>query len=264
MKIEGSLAVVTGAASGIGAATARALAHQGARVALLARRQQALDEVAAQIAAAGGAAHAFPVDLANADAVAAVARRITAELGTPDIIVNNAGSGRWRFIDETSPDEAVAMMAVPYFAAFFVTHAFLPDMLKRDSGHIVTVNSPASRFTWPGACAYTAARWAVRGFTEALRSDLFRTGLTVTHFVAGATDSPYWEHNPGSRERIPKIAMMIPVVTADQAARALVKGIRANAREVVTPFMMKMIYIQHALAPRVVEWVMRATGYRRA
>jgi short-subunit dehydrogenase len=128
----------------------------------------------------------------------------------------------------------------------------------------VNVNSPASRFTWPGATAYTAARWALRGFTEALRSDLYRTALKVTHFVAGETETPYWETNEESRERLPKIAKLIPVLTSERAAQALVKGVERNAREVVVPFMMKQVYIQHALAPRVVEWLMRTTGYRRA
>lgn len=264
MRIDGSLALLTGASSGIGAATAKALAREGARVILLARREDELDAVAKAISEAGGEAHAYPVDCADQQAVARVAERIKSELGVPDIIVNNAGAGVWRFMDETSPQEAVAMMACPYFASFFVTHAFLPDMLARDSGHLVFVNSPASRFTWPGATAYTAARWAQRGLAEALRADLFRTGLRVTHFVAGATETEYWEHNPGSRERLPKVAMLVPTLTADAAARALVGGIRRNAREVVVPLMMRIFYLQHWLAPRIVEWLSRVTGYRRA
>lgn len=106
------------------------MAKAGGRVALLARRKEALDQVAAEITSAGGQAWTYSVDLADADAVAAVAKQITEELGTPDIIINNAGAGRWLFVDETSPAEAVQMMAVPYFAAFNVTHAFLPAILR--------------------------------------------------------------------------------------------------------------------------------------
>lgn len=263
MKIEGTLAVVTGASSGIGEATAKALAEKGARVALLARRRDALEAVAAAIVRAGGEARAYPVDCTDGAAVAEVAERIKSELGVPDIIVNNAGAGAWRFIEETSPAEAVEMMAAPYFAAFNVTRAFISDMLVLDRGRIVNVDSPASRIPWPGAVAYTAARWAQRGFTEALRADLYRTGIGVTHFVAGATETPYWEHNPGSRERLPKIAKLVPPITADAAADALVRGIERDKREVVVPFMMKLTYIEHALAPRMVEWLMHATGYKR-
>jgi short-subunit dehydrogenase len=263
MKIEGTLAVVTGASSGIGEATAKALAEKGARVALLARRRDALEDVAAAIVRAGGEARAYPVDCTDAEAVSEVAERIKSELGVPDIIVNNAGAGAWRFIEETSPAEAVEMMAAPYYAAFNVTRAFISDMLVLDRGRIVNVNSPASRIPWPGAVAYTAARWAQRGFAEALRADLYGTGIRVTHFVAGLTKSPYWEHNPGSRERLPKIAKLVPPITADEAAEALVRGIERDKREVVTPFMMKVVYIEHALAPRLVEWLMQATGHKR-
>jgi short-subunit dehydrogenase len=201
--------------------------------------------------------------LADADAVVSVASRIAQELGTPDIIVNNAGAGRWLFVDETSPAEAVEMMAVPYFAAFNVTHAFLPAMLKRNSGHIVNISSVGSRFVWPGATAYLAARWAVRGFTEALRADLDDTGIGVTLFESGVVKSPYWEHNPGSRKRVPKMGNLFPELTPEQVGNAIVKGVERNKRLIVIPFLMKLTYWQHAVFPRVVQWLMTKTGYRR-
>ncbi len=131
MKIKGTLTLVTGSSSGIGEATAKAFARQGARsVLLLARTETKLNRVAKEIADDGGHALPFPVDLSDAQAVIRVAEKITREIGTPDILVNNAGGGRWLCVDETSLEEAIQMMAVPYFAAFFVTHAFLPQMLK--------------------------------------------------------------------------------------------------------------------------------------
>jgi short-subunit dehydrogenase len=264
MRVSGEIAVVTGASSGIGAATAELLAAKGARVLMLARREGALKDLAAKIARTGGQAVPCPVDLSQPQAIAQLARRIEAEIGVPGIVVNNAGMGVWRFIEETTPEQAEAMMALPYFAAFNVTRAFIPAMLRANRGHIVNVNSPAARFTWPGACAYTAARWALRGFTEALRSDLYGTNIRVTHFVAGHTESDYWKTNPGSEERLPKIAaLMIPALTPEKAARALVRGIERNKREVVVPLMMRLVFLQHALAPWAVEWLMRKTGYRR-
>ena len=246
-----------------GAATAKVLAAKGARVVLLARRGDELHRQVAEIEKGGGMARAIPVDLTDGKAVTTVAGRVTDEIGLPDLIVNNAGAGAWRFLEETTNEEAVAMMAAPYLASFFVTRAFLPDMLRRNGGHFAFVNSPACRFTWPGAAAYTAARWAQRGLAEALRSDLHGTGLKVTHFIAGTTETPYWKTNPGSRERIPKIDRLIPAVTEDQAARALVGAVERDRREVVVPLLMKMVFLQHAVFPRQVEWLMRATGYRR-
>ena len=262
MIIKGNLVLVTGASSGIGAAIAKSMAEAGGRIVLLARRKDALDKVAHEITSAGMEAKAYPVDLTNADAVAVTAKHIMHELGTPDIIVNNAGAGKWRFVDETSPEEAVQMMAVPYFAAFNVTHAFLPDMLERNSGHIVNVSSVGSRFVWPGATAYLAARWAIRGFTEALRADLDGTGIGVTLYESGEVKSEYWEHNPESRERIPKLGKLVPELTPEQVGNAIVKGVQHNKRLIVIPFMMKLTYWQHAVFPGVVQWLMTKTGYR--
>ena len=262
MIIKGSLVLVTGASSGIGAAIAKSMAEAGGRIVLLARRKDALDKVAQEITSAGMEAKAYPVDLTDADAVAATAKQIMHELGTPDIIVNNAGAGKWRFVDETSPEEAVQMMAVPYFAAFNVTHTFLPDMLERNSGHIVNISSVGSRFVWPGATAYLAARWAMRGFTEALRADLDGTDIGVTLYESGTVKSEYWEHNPESRERIPKIGKLVPELTLEQVGNAIVKGVQHNKRLIVIPFMMKLTYWQHAVFPGVVQWLMTKTGYR--
>jgi len=261
MNISGKTALITGASSGIGAATARALASGGAKVLLLARNAGALQKVAASLPA--GRAAVYPVDLAVASAVKQVTDRIIAEHGIPDILVNNAGSGQWKFVDETTPEEAAQMMAVPYLAAFSITRAFLPGILSRNSGHIVNVSSVASRFVWPGATAYIAARWAVRGFTEALRADLHNTNIGVTLYESGVVQSDYWEHNPGSLERVPKMGKLVPVLTPEAAARALVRGIEREQKLVVAPFMMRLTYWQHAVFPGVVQWLMTRTGYTR-
>ncbi len=264
MQIEGKTALVTGASSGMGAAIAHSLAKAGAQVLLLARREEELNKVAGEIRSAGGKAMVYPIDLTDSQAVEVLAGRINREVGTPDILVNNAGAGQWRFIEETSAEEAREMMAMPYLAAFYVTRAFIPEMLKRNSGHIVNISSVASRFVWPGATAYTAARWAVRGFTEALRSDLYGTGIGVTLYESSQVSSPYWERNPGSRERIPGIGrLLLRTLTPQEVGETVVNGIRANRRLVVIPFMLKVVYLQHFFAPWAVQWLMNATGYRR-
>lgn len=264
MNTKGKLALVTGASSGMGRSIAMALARSGAEVILLARKRSLLDQTAAEINAAGGRAHAIPVDLSDPEEVEIAATKIKTETGVPDIIVNNAGSGKWRFIDETTPEEAVQMMALPYFAAFYMTRAFYREMLERNSGHIVNISSVGSRFVWPGATAYIAARWAMRGFTEALRADLHGTGVGVTLYESGVVDSPYWENNPGSRERVPKMGNLVPTVTTAQVGEAVVRGIKRNRKLIVIPFMMKMTYWQHALFPWAVQWLMTVTGYRRS
>jgi NADP-dependent 3-hydroxy acid dehydrogenase YdfG len=263
MEISGSLVVVTGASGGIGAALAKELAKMGASVVLLARRKPQLDHVAADITLIGGKAWAYRVDLTDAEAVASVAASITKQVGIPDILVNNAGAGTWRFLDETAPGDAIQCMAVPYFAAFNVVHAFLPSMLRRNHGHIVNVSSVGSRFTWPGATAYLAARWAMRGFTEALRADLARSRIGLTLVEPGVVKSTYWENNPRSRERIPALAQLIPELTPEDVAQSIIRAIERNKRRIVLPFMMRVTCCLHALFPRPVQWLITRTGYHR-
>ena len=157
------LAVITGASSGIGAATARLLGKHGYRVVLVARNRAALDEVAAGI---GSQAAVEACDASEGDAVVAMAERVRRDHGVPDVIVNSAGAGAWHWIEDTPPAEALAMMRAPYFAAFNLSHAFMSEMLERDSGVLIHVNSPVSFATWPGCTGYAAARWALRVCTR--------------------------------------------------------------------------------------------------
>lgn len=264
MKIEGKTVLITGASSGIGAAIANSISQAGAkRVLLLARNELGLVAVENEINTSGGEAVAYPVDLSDPDAVQAVADRVREEAGVPDILINNAGLGRWRFLPETNAEEIAETIALPYLAAAWITQAFLPSMLERNSGHIVNISSVASRLAWPGATAYISASRAMRGFSDALRADLHRTRLRVTHYESGPVDSPYWKNNPGSRERVPGIAkFLVPVLSEQQVARAIVSGIRKNKRFVVVPKMLKLVYLLHLFFPWLVQQLMTRTGYR--
>jgi short-subunit dehydrogenase len=259
-RLAGSTALITGASTGIGAATARAMSQRGARVLLVARSEGPCQELAAKL---GGGAAAYPTDVSDAAAVATMAERVKAEVGVPDVIVNNAGAGRFLFIEETTPEELVQMTAVPYFAAFFVTRAFIEDMLARDSGHIVNINTPVSTLVWPGAMGYAGARWAVRGFTAALRADLSRTAIEVTEVVPGKVSSEYFERNPGAEERIPSVARVLRTLTPEQTAEAICRGVERNRREVITPFLLRVFYLQARLLPRFTDWIVHRTGSKR-
>lgn len=247
------LVLVTGASSGIGEATARRYGASGANVLLLARNAERLEAVANAIRNAGGTASAFPVDLADARAVDEVAARIEREAGTPDVLINNAGAGRWLPLIETTAEEALTMIEVPYLAAFNLTRAFLPKMLARRSGAVACITSPASFLAWPNACAYTAARHALAGFTEALRADVKGTGLSVTLVVLGVVESPYWEHNPGSREHVPATnPTLVPTLTLEEAAEAIVNGTERRKRMVVKPPIFRALFLLNALFPSLV------------
>jgi short-subunit dehydrogenase len=260
MNIDGRTIVVTGASRGIGKAAAEALARAGGRVALIARSPE-IEQVAAAIQ--GGQARGYVADLGNAAEVGEVAQQIMRDFGAPDVVVNNAGAGRWLYVEETPPEEVEAMMAAPYFAAFYVTRAFLPAMLARGSGTIVNINSPVAWLPWPGATGYSAARWALRGFNEALRMDLRGAGVTVLEMVPGKVTSTYFTSNPHSEERLPTITRLVPSLTPEQVADKLVRALERDRRRVVTPFMLRVVLAMRALAPPIVDWMMWRTGARR-
>jgi short-subunit dehydrogenase len=263
MRIKDRVVVVTGASRGIGQSAARALAFAGGRVAMLARSPEVL-KLADEIVAAGGVARGYCVDLTDPAALEGVAQQIVSDLGAPEIVVNNAGAGRYLYVEETPPEEAAEMVAAPYLAAFYVTRVFLPSMLEHREGFIVNINSPVAWLPWPGAAGYTAARWAMRGFTAALRADLHGTGVRVLELVPGKVNSTYFANNPHSEERLPGITKWIPTLTPDEVAAALVKGVEQDRRMIVFPPLLKVVFVLHAVAPWLVDFLMRSTGWRRA
>lgn len=263
MKIDGSLVLITGASQGIGAATAIEMAREGARVVLLARTAEKLNAVAKEVQAVGGQAHVYPCDLTDGKAVRQVAERIKAEVGIPDIIMNNAGAGLWRALEETEPEEAVELMSVPYFAAYYVTREFIDEMVQRGSGRIANVNSPMCYFTIRGATGYTATRRALRGFNDSLRADLLGTGVGVTHLVFGEVTSEYFHNNPGSHERIPAVNNIIPTLSPEQTARLTVKALRAEKNEIVRPRIIWFMVLLLRLFPGITNWVTTIGGWKR-
>lgn len=253
MDLRGKRVLVTGASSGIGAATARRAAARGAHAILVARSGDALEAVARDVRAAGGSAEVHVADLADPAAVGAMAEGVRRDGGAPDVLVNNAGAGRWLHAHETAPEEAAGMMAVPYLAAFAVTRAFLPDLLERRSGVVVNVTSAAAYMAWPGAAAYIAARWAVRGFTEALRPELRPHGVRVVLVAFAKVASAYWAHNPGSEERLPERQALIPVLSSEEAARHVVAGIEGGKERVMEPWQLRAVVALARLFPGIVK-----------
>ena len=263
MKIQGKLAIITGASRGIGAAAAKALAQSGAKVVLTARTQSDLEKVAEEIRKSGGEAHVFACDLGNLESVGEMTGKVKAEVGIPDIIINNAGLGQWKNLEDTSPEEALLMTQLPYLAAVYVTRGFLPEMIKRGSGHILNVNSPASMIGIPGSVTYSAARWALRGFSKVLHIDLKPRGIGVTNFVAGKVSSNYFNANPESEERVPGISRIIGTMTPETTAKHIVTAIRKNKKNSYRPFMLWLIKQNLDLTPWLVQWLTTLTGYRK-
>jgi short-subunit dehydrogenase len=264
MEIKGRLVLITGASSGIGAGTARAMAREGGKILLLARTRSALEEVAAEIKQGGGEAWVYPVDLSDAKAVEQTAHAILTEVGVPDILINNAGAGRWLPLDETEPTEAVQMMASPYFGAFYILRYFLGPMRKRGTGQIVNLTSPAGFVSWPGATAYAVARWSMRALHESLPAGLHVTEIGVTLVVPGAVASTYFANNPGGEERLPGIAKLYRTLTPEDVAEAIIRGVRHERCVVILPWLLNLTIRLHRLFPGIVEWMLLKTAAKRS
>lgn len=178
--MERQVALVTGASSGIGWATARALADEGFRVAVTARRRQRLEQLAAEIAAAGGEAASFPADLSRPAEREALVKAVRAYWGRIDILVNNAGFGHYGPTAEVPWELAEQMLAVNIGAVVHLTRLVLPEMLARNSGHIIQVASVAGDLVVPPSVLYSATKAFVQAFGEGLYRELRGTGVRVS------------------------------------------------------------------------------------
>lgn len=256
------LTVITGASAGIGEAIARRLVRDGHRVVLLARRAERLETLTRQL---GPHAHAYAVDLSDPEAVAETCARILAEHGTPDILVNNAGSGRFLAIEETTSAQAREQIALPYLAAFDMTRGVIEPMLARGSGIIFQINSPAAVVPWPGAVAYASARAALDGFTRALRQDLAGTGIQVGSLTPTRVHSDYFDANPDSVARVPKVEWIVGTMTPAEVAEAVAEALAARpGRDTAAPWRWALFAPIARATPRPFAWLFRLTGHKRA
>lgn len=188
--LSGRTAVVTGASRGIGAGIASALAEQGTRVVMLARNETKLKEHAERVAGS------IPLacNVADPKSVERAAKRILRQLdGPPDILVNNAGLFRVALVDETTAESFVEAIDTNLVGPFLFLRAFLADMKKRKSGHVVTIGSIADRTIFTGNAAYSAAKFGLRAMHEVMRAELRGSGIRATLVAPAATDTDIWK-----------------------------------------------------------------------
>ncbi|MFB6679245.1 SDR family NAD(P)-dependent oxidoreductase [Streptomyces sp. NPDC056390] len=200
-KLTGTVALVTGASSGIGAATARLLAEQGAAVALVARRKDRLDDLAAEITKAGGAALAVAADITDRAQAEAAVQQTVDKFGRLDTLVNNAGLMLLGPVVGADPTEWERMIAVNVQGLLHTTHAALPHLLKaaeegpRRVADVVNISSIAGRVAWNGYGVYNLTKFGVNGFTESLRQEITQRHVRVGVLEPGGVDTELASHN---------------------------------------------------------------------
>jgi NADP-dependent 3-hydroxy acid dehydrogenase YdfG len=218
-ELGGRVAVVTGGTSGIGRAVAERLAGVGASVLVVSRTESRVRQVAREI---GGLACA--ADVSTEDGLAHIRHTLGDDV-VPDVVVHAAGAFELAPLATTSVASFDRMLAVNVRAAFLLIRAFVPGMLERGSGHIVTIGSIAGRSAFPSNGAYSASKFGVRGLCAVLAAELRGTGVRATFVEPAATDTPLWDAvdmaaSPGLP---PRAAMLDAAAVADAVLYALTR-----------------------------------------
>ncbi len=244
--LANTVALVTGASSGIGAATARALAAEGAAVAVLARRRDRLEELGDSIASAGGTALAVPADVADAREAGAAVERVVAELGRLDIVVNNAGLMRMGPAAEASLDDWDEMVSVNVLGVLHVTRAALPHLINgaadapRGVADLVTVSSTAGRIARPGTAVYALTKFGVNAFSEAVRQEMLQKRVRVGIVEPGRVDTEInTQIPPPFRETLDRQSAGIEMLRPEDIADAVTYMVTRDRRVAVNEMLVR-------------------------
>jgi clavulanate-9-aldehyde reducatase len=219
-ELRGATALVTGASSGIGEAVARQMAEQGVRVALVGRRADRLEALQQAIAKGGGEVLAITGDIADPSQIGQIADAAHKALGRIDILVNNAGIMPLGTVENTDPAVTRAVFDTNVLGLAAMTHAVLPGMLARGQGDIVNLASVVARVARPGGAAYSASKFAVAGYSEALRQEVCGRGIRVMVIEPGIVETELADKvgDDKSRQAIKeRIATMRPLQAQDVA-----------------------------------------------
>src|SRR5919112_623861 len=254
-EIVGKNIVITGGARGIGRQIAMKMARLGGRVVVYDVAAEALEAIVDEIVAAGGEAYGYVCDVSDRREVYRIADEVKARLGPVDIVINSAGiiSGR-RLLE--IPDERIeAVFGVNALALYWVTKAFLPEMIERNSGHIVTMASAAGLLGVDRQTDYSASKHAAIGFAESLRAELKRaghTGIKTTIIEPFYVDTGMVE---GVKSRFPRL---LPILKQEEVADRVIRAVLQDEQEIRVPFMLNLVPVFRvlpvALFDRVAEF----------
>jgi len=250
-SLKGKTAVVTGASSGMGRAAAIELARRGANVVLAARRAEKLEAVVRECAALGVRATAVVADVTSRDDC----RRLIESAGDVDVLVNNAGFAAFDAIENAKPDDLEAMMETNYFGTVWCTQAVLPRMLTRRAGTIVNVSSIAGIMGYARMGGYCATKFAIVGFTEALRDEVLGRGVRVALVCPGTTDTEFFAH--AERGKMPGASRLIPAVRPESVARAIADAAEDGHHRRIVPLAAALYMRMKEIFPRFAHLLMR-------
>jgi len=259
-EYAGRYVLVTGAASGIGRRMALRIAREGAHLVLWDVNARGAEEVRDEIVAAGGRASAYACNLADRREIAAVAARTLRECGRVDILVNNAGVVSGKTLLDASEDDVLRTFDVNALALFWTTRAFLPAMMARDSGHVVTIASAAGIVGTSRLVDYCASKHAAVGFDEALRLELKRQGSRVQTTVV----CPFYVSTGMFAGVKTRFRFLLPILDPDYVTERIVDAIRRDRRRLVLPRFVYATWLVRVLPVPVFDALMELFGVNKS
>ncbi len=246
--------VVTGASSGIGAATARLFGTRGWSVVLAARREERLLALAKEIQATGSAALVVPTDVTQWEQIQRLAQRTWETFHRVDVLVNNAGLGRLNWLDELDPHNDIAVqIQVNLTGAIWVVRAFLPYFFRQGFGHIINVASVASYAAMPTYSVYAATKFGLRGFTEALRREVAPWGIQVSALYPGPVVTEFLDHASGPLQEHGYTSSPKRALSSEEVAETIWELARRPRRGRIVPWWFVPLLWMTTLLPGVVD-----------
>lgn len=246
--LKDQVVFITGASSGIGALCAQMLIEEGAIPILAARSRDKLEEIGASL---NGRHELLTLDVTNDEQVQAAISNILEKYGRIDILLNNSGYGKFAAMTDMTVQEFDEMMDVNYMGIVRCTKAVLPHMLKRGTGQIVNVASMAGKIGTAKSASYTATKHAVLGFSNALRQELRKTGVTVTTINPGPIDTPFFHRADPSGHYVNNVRWMM--LKPEDVARHMVQAMKKRKEEVNLPRMASAGIWLYQLFPRLAD-----------
>ena len=254
MSLKNKTVVITGASSGIGRAAALAFAWRGANLVIAARRAELLEEVARECRGLGVQCHAIVADVTRREDC----KRLIDAAGNVDVLVNNAGFAIFDAIEDAKPDDLQSMMETNYFGAVWCTQAVLPQMLERRGGTIVNVSSIAGLMGYARMGGYCATKFAMTGFSEALRDEVADRGVRVTLICPATTETDFFVK--AERGKMPGASRLILAVKPGRVAAAICDVAEDAPMRRILPITAAIYVVFNEIFPRLAHAIFRGVS----
>ena len=257
ISLTNKVVLITGASSGFGEDAARRFAQEGCKVVLAARRLDRLQVLATEIQNAGGEALAIPVDVTERAEIDVMVQTAMDLYGRIDILFNNSGFGSVDWFENLKPERNIeTIIRVNLIGTMLVTRAVLPHMLKRREGHIINMISVAGLIAAPLIATYSAGKFGVRAFTDALRREVAPFGIKVSGIFPGPATTEFGQKIERTRSRETVNRIRYPRMSSEYVASRIVDVAKRPRRTLVIPWWFRVITTFDTLFPVAVDWIL--------